>query len=46
MKVRLILLLMLAMVPMNMFADGSDPMPLCRTKGCGPFKAADVAHTK
>ena len=19
-------------------ADGTDPMPLCRTKGCGPLK--------
>jgi hypothetical protein len=22
-------------------ADGSDPMPLCRHKGCGPFKAVE-----
>jgi len=22
-----------------MLADGSDPMPLCRAKGCGPIKS-------
>jgi hypothetical protein len=24
--------------PLTVYADGSDPMPLCRAKGCGPIK--------
>jgi hypothetical protein len=25
-------------------ADGSDPMPLCRHKGCGPFKVQESSN--
>jgi hypothetical protein len=31
------------LLPDPLLADGSDPMPLCRQKGCGPFKLADEA---